>query len=247
MSDPVPQTVGEILEFLLRNQAATQQQMQAQMDAFIVQWKTMMTSKPRRIEPPKYAGSINEDLELFLFQVEQFYADYDPSLRDTSPMFVSMVATFFEPTPMNVYRQFVSECESQGIVVTWPALKDRLRGRFTPPDFEFTLRERLCKLTQLASLHDYISEFMNILVQCKVPINPLDLRFYFQQGLRSETSQHLREHHPDNLDDTISIALRYDHGVAGGTNPVTTAEWMKTVTCHRCKKQGHTASSCPTV
>ena len=68
MSDPVPQTVEEILEFLLRNQATTQQQMQAQMDASIVQWKTMMTSKPRRIDSPKLVGSINDDLELFFFQ-----------------------------------------------------------------------------------------------------------------------------------------------------------------------------------
>jgi hypothetical protein len=51
-------------------------------------------NKPRRIEPPKYGDSINEDFELFFLQDEQFHADYDPSLRDTSPMFVSVVATF---------------------------------------------------------------------------------------------------------------------------------------------------------
>lgn len=39
----------------------------------------------------------------------------------------------------------------------------------------------------------------------------LELRFYFQQGLKPAAVIHIREHHPDTLDKTIECALRFDH------------------------------------
>ncbi|ETP03731.1 hypothetical protein F441_19341 [Phytophthora nicotianae CJ01A1] len=56
---------------------------------------------------------------------------------------------------------------------------------------------------QTTSLHDYVAEFQNLLIQCAVPISQLELRFYFQQGLTPATANHLREHHPAALDETI--------------------------------------------
>ncbi|OWZ07997.1 hypothetical protein PHMEG_00019531 [Phytophthora megakarya] len=170
-----------------------------------------LASKPRaarKAQPPKYQGSLNEDLDLW-------------------------------------YRQFVADCDRSQVVRTWETFKAAMRKRFLPPDHEYCLREKLCKLTQLGPLHDYVSAFQDVLIQCKIPISPLELRFYFQQGLRSETAHHLREHHPATLDETIELALRFDHGAKGGNTNTATAEWMQRATCHKCKQVGHIAPNCP--
>eukprot|EP00644_Phytophthora_capsici_P005885 jgi/Phyca11/4576/fgenesh1_pm.PHYCAscaffold_2_\ len=107
------------------------------------------------------------------------------------------------------------------------------------------LREKLCKLAEIGSLHDYLSTFQNVLVPCQILIPPLELRFYFQQGLRSETSHHLREHYPFNLDDATELPLQFDHSVTNGSIPAVMSEWEKAATCHKCREVGHIASKCP--
>lgn len=117
-----------------------------------------------------------------------------------------------------------------------------MRRRFLPPDSEYRLRERLCGLSQTQSLHEYVAEFQNLLVQYTVPISQLELRFYFQQGLKSSTVNHIREHHPSTLDETIELALRFDHVVQR-----VNTDWQETATCHRCKEVGHIAPHCPSM
>ncbi|ETI31990.1 hypothetical protein F443_21133 [Phytophthora nicotianae P1569] len=156
-----------------------------------------------------------------------------------------MVSCHLAPTPMNWYRQFVAECDRAGTVRTWAAFKTALRKRFLSPDNEYMLREMLCKLTQTGPIHDYVGEFQNILVQRQTPISPLELRFYFQQGIRKETGHYLKEHHPTNLDETIGLALRFDHRLTTGNTFSTSSDWEKTAQCHRCKKTGHIAPNCP--
>ncbi|ETL80289.1 hypothetical protein L917_19209, partial [Phytophthora nicotianae] len=116
---------------------------------------------------------------------------------------------------------------------------------FLPPDNEYMLREKLCKLTQMGTLHDYIDAFQDILIQCPMPISALELRFYFQQGLRKETNNHLREHHPATLEETVQLALRFDHGLQRPAQA--SSDWEKTATCHRCKAVGHIAPNCPSL
>jgi hypothetical protein len=60
-----------------------------------------------------------------------------------------------------------------------------------------------CALSLGSSLHDYVANFQNLLSQ-------LELRFYFQQGLKTDTANHVRENHPATLDETIQIAMRFD-------------------------------------
>ncbi|KAK1930977.1 hypothetical protein P3T76_013566 [Phytophthora citrophthora] len=174
-----------------------------------------------KAEPPLYHDSLNEDLGALVFTTDQFYADYLRLMAEESAGFVTVVAYHLAPTPMNWYREFVAETNRAGTVRTWENFKAALRTRFLPPDNEYTLREKLCKLTQMGSLHNYIGNFQNILVQCQVPISPLELRFYFQQGLRSETSNHLKEHHPATLDEATVLALRFGPSLPGGSSSLT--------------------------
>ncbi|OWZ01727.1 hypothetical protein PHMEG_00026830, partial [Phytophthora megakarya] len=88
------------------------------------------------------------------------------------------------------------------------------------------------------------AEFQNLLIQCTQQISPLDLRFYFQEGLKPSTTNHLREIHPQTLDESIQLAICFDHN---GQGPVaSTTDWEKNAICHRCKQPGHIAPNCPT-
>lgn len=242
-----PQTFGEMMQFFAQQNAMFQAQLREQIDAQAARFDHL-ASKPlaaRKAEPPKYQGTRNEDLDLWFFTVEQYYSDYHPIMNENSPAFVNMVSCHLAPTPMNWYRQFVADCDRNQVVRTWATFKAAMRKRFLPPDNEYLLREKLCKLTQIGSLHDYVSAFQDVLIQCQVPISPLEKRFYFQQGLRAETTHHLREHHPATLDEAIDLALRFDHGMSGGRTPSATSEWVKSATCHKCRAVGHIAPNCP--
>ncbi|KAG6614855.1 uncharacterized protein IUM83_04121 [Phytophthora cinnamomi] len=240
-----PQTFGDVLQLLARQQADFQAMMQQQFAASEARIDAL-TARPtgaRKHQPPTYQGKLDEDLELWFFAVEQFYADYHPQMMEESSQFVTMVSCHLGATPMNWYRQFSLECDSSGRVKTWAIFKEAMRHRFLPPDSEYRLRERLCALSQTSSLHDYVADFQNLLIQCTVPISQLELRFYFQQGLKPATANHVREHHPATLDETIQLAMRFDH--AGKRAFMLDNDWQTTATCHRCKKVGHIAPNCP--
>ncbi|OWZ18146.1 LOW QUALITY PROTEIN: hypothetical protein PHMEG_0007818 [Phytophthora megakarya] len=163
----------------------------------------------RKCQPPTDEGKLDEDLELWFFAITQFYADYHPQMTDESSQFVTMVLCHLGVTPMNWYRQFVAECDACSRVKSWDVFKDAMRRRFLPPTANIVCARDCVVLT--SSLLDYATYFQNLLIQCTVPISQLELRFYFQQGLKSATANHVREHHPSTLDDIIQLAIRFDY------------------------------------
>ncbi|ETK75325.1 hypothetical protein L915_18049 [Phytophthora nicotianae] len=164
-------------------------------------------------------------------------------MTEESSRFVTMASTHLGVTPLNWYRQISLECEASGRVKSWTIFKDSMRQRFLPPDSEYRLRERLRALSRHSSLHDYVAEFQNLLIQCTVPISQLELRFHFQQGLKPATANHICEHHPSTLDETIQLAMKFDQ--AGKRAIMLDKDWQDTATCHRCKKVGHIVPNCP--
>ncbi|OWY98446.1 hypothetical protein PHMEG_00030790 [Phytophthora megakarya] len=49
---------------------------------------------PRKTQPPTYQGTLMEDLELWFFSIEQYYADYHPQMVEDMPQFVTMISTW---------------------------------------------------------------------------------------------------------------------------------------------------------
>ncbi|EGZ18742.1 hypothetical protein PHYSODRAFT_500028, partial [Phytophthora sojae] len=68
-----------------------------------------------------------------------------------------------------------------------------IRKCFRSRDFEYDLQPRLCNLRQHGFYHGYLSESQNLLFQCMEPISPVEQRFYFQQGLRSNIYRSINE------------------------------------------------------
>ncbi|OWZ07424.1 LOW QUALITY PROTEIN: hypothetical protein PHMEG_00020187 [Phytophthora megakarya] len=157
---------------------------------------------------------------------------------------VPTIASNLGPSAMNWYRAFCQHCQAHGLPRTWGLFKTEIRKRYRARDFEFDLRQRLCKLRQHGSYHDYVSEFQNLLIQCLEPISPLEQRFYFQQGLRGDTCCFIND--PGTLDEAIDWGSQFENvHFASNRNDGTDRNWTKTATCHRCKEVGHIAPDCP--
>ena len=66
------------------------------------------------------------------------------------------------------------------------------------------------ELRQHCSIIEYVSQFQDLLSQIELPIADLDKRFYFQNGLRHETSTKVYEESPTTFDETIQTASNFE-------------------------------------
>ena len=80
-------------------------------------------------------------------------------MEEESSAFVTMIANNLGITPMNWYRSFSQHCEQNDVVKTWAYFKQSIRIRFRPKDFEFNLIQRLFKLEEKGTIHEYVSAF----------------------------------------------------------------------------------------
>ncbi|KAE9292074.1 hypothetical protein PF008_g25170 [Phytophthora fragariae] len=116
-SSPTPQTFGEMLAFVAQQQVQFQERLSEQIAAQNARFETLVSKPPaaRKAEPPKYHGGMNEDLDLWFFTIEQYYADYHPLMGEESPGFVTMISCHLARTPMNWFTsswQIVTDRES---------------------------------------------------------------------------------------------------------------------------------------
>ncbi|ETL81369.1 hypothetical protein L917_18282, partial [Phytophthora nicotianae] len=75
---------------VLRNKAKGQSQQQMAASQARIDALTARPTLARKHQPPSYEGKLDEDLELWFFAIEQFYADYHPMMNDESSQFVIM-------------------------------------------------------------------------------------------------------------------------------------------------------------
>ncbi|ETI36463.1 hypothetical protein F443_17435 [Phytophthora nicotianae P1569] len=112
----VPKTFGELLEALNEQQVNFQAIMQQQLAMSEARLDALAT-KPaaaRKAQPSTYQGKLSEDLELWFFTTDHYYADYHPQMVEESSLFVTMISCHLRVTPMSWFRQFSSECDSSG-------------------------------------------------------------------------------------------------------------------------------------
>ena len=221
--------------------------------------------KTKSGDPPRYSGKLNEDLELWIFRTEEYYQSKKVLMEEDSSAFVTMISSNLNKTVMNWYREFSAQCDADGINKTWPLFTSRLRARFRPKDFEYNLRERLFELKQTSSINEYVAEFQDMLAQTEIPISELEKRFYFQNGLRSETARKIKEESPSLLKDAIAIATNFEfahfQSQPPHSNPLSAirshrknkkfekptkpkSDWKKSATCNKCGIKGHIAPEC---
>ena len=94
-----------------------------------------------------YEGKLSEDLEMWIFATEEYYAARREQMDADESNFVMEISSNLGKSVQNWYRTiFTPECEYEGVHKSWTRFKIKLRGRFRPRDFEYNLRERLFEL-----------------------------------------------------------------------------------------------------
>ncbi|KAK1933606.1 hypothetical protein P3T76_011820 [Phytophthora citrophthora] len=148
-----------------------------------------MSGEQRKKDPPMYEGKYGEDIELWIFATEQYYASRRELMEADTSDFVTMISSNLGKSVLNWYRAFIAECEGTNVQPTWSLFKGRLRTRFRPKDFEYDLRERMFRLKQNETIHDYVSKFQDLLSQTELSISELEKRFFFQNAILEAEAQ----------------------------------------------------------
>ncbi|KAG1683003.1 hypothetical protein DVH05_009457 [Phytophthora capsici] len=221
MPQPGAGTNDGVMSQLLHMMAVQQQAMQfqqQQFQAFMEQQTTFqremfeqqsrVARQKHKAEPPKFHGRAGEDLELWLFAIEEHLSSYARERDSCDSRFVDMVVPFLGPDAMSWYREFKNIVGDQPR--TWFLFKQQIRVRFRESDFEFKLLSKLYDLQVSGTQHEYTSKFMLLLSQSSLEMPEMVKRWLYQQNLRADTSSHISQNIPLTLQETIDHAQRFE-------------------------------------
>ncbi|KAG3085289.1 hypothetical protein PI125_g19268 [Phytophthora idaei] len=128
---------------------------QARVQNEIYEKHARATRQKSKAEPPKFNGAVNEDLELWLFPIEEHLSSYAAEQDSNDSRFVDMVVPYLGTDVMSRYREFKHTLGETPR--TWCVFKQQLRVRFRDSDFEFKLLSRFYNLRTSSTQQEYTS------------------------------------------------------------------------------------------
>ncbi|KAG3191498.1 hypothetical protein PC128_g10917 [Phytophthora cactorum] len=146
---------------------ASQQQFQAFMEQQTTFQREMfeqlsrVTRQKYKTDPPKFHGRTDEDLELWLFAIEEHLSGYARERDSCDSRFVDMVVPFLGPDAMSWYREFKNILGDRRR--TWFLVKQQICIRFRDSDFEFKLLSKLHDLQVTGTQQEYTCKFLLLL------------------------------------------------------------------------------------
>lgn len=155
----------------------------------------------------------NEDVDQWIFNIEQYYCEYKNEMEDTeSGTFVNTVFSNLGTVAQTWYREFTYALrEGEGEVASWPLFKDKIRERFLEKDLEMKVLSKLHDLRVTGvSQQEYTTRFQQLLSQLKVPLPEIVKRWFYQQHLRPETNAFVSQQMPATLEAVVECAQRYE-------------------------------------
>ena len=132
-------------------QAMMQQQLQFQQHVLAAQHAAKIDNGKK--DPPKFIGKANEDLELWIFTIEQYYGSYAEEMVANDSRFVDLVSPNLGPEAMTWYRAFKNDMNLAPR--TWASFKTAIRSRFRDSDFDYKCFTKLYNLKPTGSQEDY--------------------------------------------------------------------------------------------
>ena len=214
----------------------------------------------KKAMPAQFNGKPHENIEVWLFSMEEYYADASPADR-TNGKLVTNVALNFGTDVMHWYRDYKMSHEGP---IAWDEFRRCLKERFQDADHQFKCLTKLYNLSFSTSQSEYTSKFLSILNSLEMELPELVKRWFYQQNLRAETSLYIATHRPEDLNETIDLALTFEDaqaankkpGTGGGGAPKAEKKAdpkapgagktpLSDVRCHKCQNLGHYSSKCP--
>ncbi|GMF23322.1 unnamed protein product [Phytophthora fragariaefolia] len=120
----------------------------------------------QKANPPRFYGRQNEDLELWLFHIEEHFAVYADLREGDDSRIVDMVVPVLGTDVMSWYREFKTALGDTPR--TWPLFKQQIRARFRDSDFEFKLLAKMYELQPTGTQQEHTTKFMQLMSQSSV-------------------------------------------------------------------------------
>ncbi|GMG17223.1 unnamed protein product [Phytophthora fragariaefolia] len=111
----------------------------------------------QKANPPKFHGRAEDDLELWLFHVEEHFAAYTVEMSSNDSRFVDMIVPFRGVDVMAWYSKFKHAMGSSPH--TWPLFKQQTRSRYRDNDYEFKMLTEMHDLRVTTAQQEYSTKF----------------------------------------------------------------------------------------
>ncbi|KAG1696750.1 hypothetical protein DVH05_017972 [Phytophthora capsici] len=209
--------LGELVKMMGLQQAAIQNSndqmkafmnQQAQFQQAMYEQQARSNVQKQKANPPRFHARPDDDLELWLFQIEEHFAAYADLRESNDSRFVDMVVPFLGTDVMSWYREFKTILGDEPR--PWSLFKQQIRARFRDSDFEFKLLTKMYELRPTGSQQEYTMKFMQFMSQSSVEMPEVVKRWFYQQHLRPDTSAYVSQSIPETLKDTIEYAQRFE-------------------------------------
>jgi hypothetical protein len=163
---------------------------------------TSNSNSARPIKPSTYNGSIKANVELWVFEMEQYFK----VTRMPATEQVDFAISFLRDVALIWAREWSS---SEAHSSSWSEFKQQLFTRFRPVEATKTARAVLKTLKQRGSVSDYCSHFSRIL-QSVTNMSMEDRIDRFIDGLNANIADEVERMCPNSLEQAMSIAQRTD-------------------------------------
>ncbi|POM63288.1 hypothetical protein PHPALM_27414, partial [Phytophthora palmivora] len=271
---PPPQTsdasmLTQLMQFMMHSQQQQQAQMRemtAQQVSFQQQLLSQQTQsrlpQKKKGDPPTFQGNASEDLELWSFSTEQYYAQHREEMNRNTSEFVDMIFANLGTIAQTWFRDLKLSLGADQ-PATWDLFKIKIRERFRDRDFQQKVLTKLHDLRWQGSQQEYTTKFLHLLSQLDEELPEPVKRWMYQRNLRSETSSFISQNVSDTLQATIELAQRFEdsrpaqpgrkpdikketkpQNAAGGKVTGTQKQSQVKPTCEYCGKFGHTMDVC---
>lgn len=172
---------------------------------------------PIKIRPPAYSGKDSEDLDGWLFKMNNMFEAKKMKDHDR----IISVANFLDGAALAWFRHLLEDIENgqKQPLDTWEDFVTAIRLNFDPPNLQQLIRTQLRQLKQGTSLSDYIIQFRTLLSKI-TDMSEDDRIHYFVSGLKQETRSECDYRTPDTLVSAIQIAQNFDHSKYRRSNSV---------------------------
>ncbi|KAG2780973.1 hypothetical protein Pcac1_g8924 [Phytophthora cactorum] len=193
-SDTAQMLSSLVSMFSLQQQAIANSQQQihafmAQQTRFqqeMYEMQARANRQKQKANPPKFHGRADDDLELWLFHIEEHFAAYTVEQSSNDSRFVDMVVPFLGVDVMAWYHEFKHAMGSNPR--TWPLFKQQIRARYRDSDYEFKLLTKIHDLQVSGTQQEYSTKVMQLLSMSSIDMPEVVKRWFYQQNLRAETN-----------------------------------------------------------
>ncbi|KAG3056905.1 hypothetical protein PC122_g21208 [Phytophthora cactorum] len=210
-SDTAQMLSSLVSMFSLQQQAIANSQQQihafmAQQTRFqqeMYEMQARANRQKQKANPPKFHGRADDDLELWLFHIEEHFAAYTVEQSSNDSRFVDMVVPFLGVDVMAWYHEFKHAMGSNPR--TWPLFKQQIRARYRDSDYEFKLLTKIHDLQVSGTQQEYSTKVMQLLSMSSIDMPEVVKRWFYQQNLRAETNSVLRHSYVTTLRTAINL------------------------------------------